>query len=65
MENAKIFVTPSTERMLMNLFYLYLDLEQVVKKYIVGDKDIGDFEKKKMIIKGSLSPSDIFRYLEL
>lgn len=51
--------------MLMGIFYLHLDLEGIVKKYVAKEKDIGEFEKKKMIIKGSLRPMNILNYIEL
>lgn len=49
--------------MLLTLLYHHLALDEVVKKYVIGYKDIEDFEKKKLIIKGSLSAKDIFKYL--
>lgn len=49
--------------MLLTILYHHLALDEVVKKHVIGYKDIGDFEKKKIILKGSLSAKDIFKYL--
>lgn len=49
--------------MLLTILYHHLTLDEVVKKYVIGYKEIGDFEKKKLIIKASLCDKDIFKYL--
>ncbi len=49
----------------MNAFYRALEMHELVEKYLVKPKSVFDFEQKKMILKGSLSVEQIFKYLEL
>jgi hypothetical protein len=57
--------TPAVERLMLAVFYNELQLGVKVRKYIIGEKTLSSFEKKKASIKSTFTSEDILIYLQL
>ena len=47
----------------MNEFYEGIKIAKIIEESVLGDKTVGEIERKKMIIKGSLNLKEILGYL--